>query len=261
MKKKDTDSIFKDLKKLAEDINDTNELSLDQKNILLNKMNYEVNLLNEFGKRSILNKDKIGLLLNNTLKFKTSSFKSVINYEPGDYKKWDGTYKEIFYGKKNKLIQPQRDFSDFKLSINEGNSIGFSEKSIGIYLLKNNEVFYIGKTDKKINQRFNAHITKITGINNKRHHHPKKWREYAFDRYNNLLEGSLKIDDFEFTFFDLKYFENYIASSTDEKKLSEFESIVFFYFQNFFQDLKTLNTISQVGIKFFRDLHSALWKD
>ena len=61
MKKKDTDSIFKDLKKLAEDINDTNELSLDQKNILLNKMNYEVNLLNEFGKRSILNKDKIGL--------------------------------------------------------------------------------------------------------------------------------------------------------------------------------------------------------
>jgi hypothetical protein len=224
-------------------------------------MNNEINLLSEFTKKSVLNKDKISLLLKNTHKSNTTAFNNIINYEPCDYNKWDGSYKEIFYGKKTKLIQPKRKFSDFTLSIKKENSLGFSQKSIGIYLLKNIDVFYIGKTDKNVSQRLNAHITKITGVNNKRYHHPKKWREYALVRYNKLHEGSLKIDDFDFTFFDLKNFDNYLASTTDENKLSEFESIVFFYFLNFFQDFKTLNTISQVGIKFFRDLHSALWKE
>ena len=75
------------------------------------------------------------------------SINEVINYEPPKYtSNWDGSFNKIKSGKSS-YFRPNKEFSNFNIVINNGNSLRLDENSKGIYIILSEKFnfFYVGK--------------------------------------------------------------------------------------------------------------------
>ena len=219
-------------------------------------MNSNCHEYQSFQKKVLKNKKTINELIRSSVSHPISS---VFDYSPPIFCTWKQNYNDILYGKERSQTQPERDKSDLQLNIRSENILGISKKSVGIYCLKNDNFFYVGKTDSKIEQRFHAHITKVTATNNKKHHHPKKWQEYAKYRYSTLGKDSVNIEDIHISFFKLSSFKNFLITQNSNDKLSEFESLIFYFMETVNKDIFTLNSEPQIGKKPIKDWHQSMW--
>ena len=139
----------------------------------------------------------------------------VIDYTPPKYiENWDGSFNKIKSGKST-YFRPNKEFSNFNIVINNGNSLRLDENSKGIYIILSDkfEFFYVGKTLANIKQRLHSHIQKLTSTNNNRNTTPLKWQKLAFNRYNVLKENSVKLDDLKIKFYHLS---EYSSCNIDE---------------------------------------------
>lgn len=183
----------------------------------------------------------------------------IFDYSQPIFFEWNQKYRKIFYGAGRSLTQPERNESNLQLNIRLDNILGISKESLGIYLLKNETFFYVGKTDKKIEQRFHAHITKLTATNNKKHDHPQKWQEYAKFRYKTFGKDSINLKDIYISFFELSSFDNFLISENIDERLSEFESLIFYFMKTYNKDIFTLNSEVQIGKKPIKIWHLDMW--
>lgn len=223
-------------------------------------METEQNKLENFQNSVLSVKSTVGGLIKNIINTSNAPILDVFNYSPPEYTSWQQTYQKIPYGSGRTHTQPLREFSEFQLELKQSNSLGVSQKSLGIYFINNDQFFYVGKTDRKIEQRFHAHITKITGTNNKKHHHPKNWQKYATNRYQSLASESVNLNDIRMSYFDFELFQSFLISGNQNDKLSEFESLIFYWINQNYSDVISLNSDAQIGKKPMKDWHRAMWK-
>ena len=85
---------------------------------------------------------------------------------------------------------------------------------------------YMGLTDQKICQRFDAHIPKFTAVRN--HHHPKRWRDYVESRFNAKGNYFEDLNEFKLGFYDLLDFRFFLEEETDRDLVNEIEALVFY---------------------------------
>ena len=83
----------------------------------------------------------------------------VWTYSPNtDRARWDGNYERV-----DSEARPTYRNASFDLRLNDGNGLGLTAESVGIYVIRDDiSMIYIGKTEKHIGQRFNAHISRFT---------------------------------------------------------------------------------------------------
>ena len=61
--------------------------------------------------------------------------------------------------------------------------------------------FYVGKTLGNLKQRLDTHIQKITATNNNQNTTPYNWQKFSYQRYKNLKEKSVLLDDIKIYFY------------------------------------------------------------
>lgn len=189
-------------------------------------------------------KNEILLKLNTPL----IALKEIWSYMPDSFitSKWDGTYYTKI-GKNNRTEQrPTYLHSSFELNLKKDNPLKLNRDSSGIYVIYDEvSCIYVGKTDKKIIQRFNAHISKITAVN--KHNHPNKWQEYARLRYKNRFKDFRKLDEFKMGFYELEKFKDYLNGTSKDELVSEMEALIFFGLKNKNNNNNFLNTLSSIS--------------
>lgn len=179
---------------------------------------------------------------------------AVWSYQPSlSDKGWNGSYHAIQSGSQS-YARPARDEGSFELTLRQNNPLGLTRQSIGIYVIYDREqCLYVGKTDTKIEQRFHAHVTKLTATNNKRHHHPKKWQEYARQRWEADHSSLNRLDDFKLGFYDLPDFLKFLDQGTDQEMVNEMEALIYFGLKDLNGKAPRLNTEGQVGHRSARE--------
>ena len=196
-------------------------------------------------------------------RIKCTEFGEVFDYMPPEFiSGWNGKYASIKSGK-DTYKRPDKTKSTFKSSLKKLNALDIGKHSIGIYLLylefSKSELLYVGQTTNKIEQRFHAHITKLTSTNNDQHDHPVKWQDFARERYRTLQEKSVLLDDAKIAYLDLKEFQKFLTSSREIDQIDEFEAMIYYFFRKFYQNMRFLNDESRVGKGVFRKQYKAFW--
>ena len=188
------------------------------------------------------------------LKSNLVAMTAVWSYQPSlSDKSWNGSYHAIQSGKQS-YIRPERDEGSFELRLREDNPLGLTGQSTGIYIIYDRDrCLYVGKTDTKIEQRFHAHVTKLTATNNKRHHYPKKWQDYARKRWEADRSSLNRLDGFKLSFYDLSDFLKFLDQGTNEAMVNEMEALVYFMLKNLNGEAPLLNTEGQVGHRVARE--------
>lgn len=153
---------------------------------------------------------------NNTSNF--VSINEVISYEPPKYTpNWDGSFNKVKIGKSS-YYRPNKEFSNFNIDIIDNNPLGLNNNSDGIYVILSEKFkfVYVGKTLSNIKQRLHSHIQKLTSTNNNKYTTPLKWQKIAFNRYNALKEGSVKLDDLKIKFYHLSEYSSCNINELEE---------------------------------------------
>ena len=182
------------------------------------------------------------------------ALEAVWSYQPSlSDTSWSGSYHAIQSGEQS-YVRPQRDEVSFELTLRKDNPLGLTRQSIGIYVIYDRErCLYVGKTDTKIEQRFHAHVTKLTATNNKRHHHPKKWQDYARKRWEADRSSLNRLDGFKLGFYDLSDFLKFLDQGTNQAMVNEMEALVYFGLKDLNGNAPLLNTEGQVGHRVARE--------
>lgn len=154
--------------------------------------------------------------------------------------------------------RPNRKVSTLKLTLNLRNSLSLSAESIGIYAIYDEtSCIYVGKTHQNIEQRFHAHVSKLTGTNVGRHHHPKKWQEYSSQRFQRLGEASADLEEFSIQFFSLSGYSSYLVHAAEADEINELEAMIYYGLQITNPPERFLNVEHQVGTKVNRETWKA----
>lgn len=160
---------------------------------------------------------------------------NVVDYYPPKFVgNWDGSFNKIKIGK-TCYFRPNKEFSNFKLKINENNLLNLKTNSEGIYVIvdKYLKYFYIGKTLSNIKQRLGSHIQKLTSTNNNKNTTPKKWQKISFERYKKLGKESVNLNDLFINF--------YHKDSNSTISLGQFENLIYREYKVSFSDYTFLN--------------------
>ena len=163
------------------------------------------------------------------------SINEVISYEPPKYTpNWDGSFNKVKIGKSS-YFRPNKEFSNFNIDIIDNNPLGLNNNSDGIYVILSEKFkfVYVGKTLSNIKQRLHSHIQKLTSTNNNKYTTPLKWQKIAFNRYNALKEGSVKLDDLKIKFYHL--------SEYSSCNINELEENIYLKYKSFLPDYISLN--------------------
>ena len=163
------------------------------------------------------------------------SINEVISYEPPKYTpNWDGSFNKVKIGKSS-YYRPNKEFSNFNIDIIDNNPLGLNNNSDGIYVILSErfKFVYVGKTLSNIKQRLHSHIQKLTSTNNNKYTTPLKWQKIAFNRYNALKEGSVKLDDLKIKFYHL--------SEYSSCNINELEENIYLKYKSFLPDYISLN--------------------
>ena len=176
------------------------------------------------------------------------SFSKVWSYEPNKViPDWDGTYCEVISKKNRKYIRPTDKSYDFTFEILPNNPLGLRLDSIGIYIIYDEiSCVYVGLTDGKIKQRFDAHISKLTAKH--KHHHPKKWREYVKIRYEKKGEKFYDLEEFKIGFYKLSQFFKYLEGQNNKALVEDMETLVYYGLRLNNKD-RFLNHVPSIGNK------------
>jgi len=179
------------------------------------------------------------------------SFSKVWSYKPNKViSDWDGTYCEVISGEK-KYIRPNDKSYDFTFELLPNNPLGLSLDSIGIYIIYDEiSCVYVGLTEGNIDQRFDAHISKLTAKN--KHHHPKKWREYVKIRYEKKGEKFYDLEEFKIGFYKLSQFFKYLEGQNNKALVEDMEALVFYGLRLNNKD-RFLNHVPSIGNKKCRE--------
>ena len=199
--------------------------------------------------------------LEREIELNTAPLSKVIDYSPPKFiPNWDYQYQDIATGKSYEK-RPLKNETKLDVRVKQGNSIGFSKNLEGCYFLATKDHhWYLGLTNKNVEQRFHAHLTKITATFNNQHNHTKGWVNYAKERYRLLQEKSVEIDDISMSFMNVNVFSKYLTSADDDpERLEEFECLTFYYFKKKYPDWGCLNNEASVGKKKFRPRYKKLW--
>ena len=159
----------------------------------------------------------------------------VVDYCPPKFvDNWDGSFNKIKIGK-TFYFRPNKEFSNFKLKINENNLLNLKTNSEGIYVIvdKYLKYFYIGKTLSNIKQRLSSHIQKLTSTNNNKNTTPKKWQKISFKRYKLLGKESVNLNDLFINF--------YHRDGDSTISLEQFENLIYKEYKESFSDFTFLN--------------------
>lgn len=172
----------------------------------------------------------------------------VWTYSPNtDRARWDGNYERV-----DSETRPTYRSASFDLRLNDGNGLGLTAESVGIYVIRDDiSMIYIGKTEKHIGQRFNAHISKFTAV--RRHHHPKRWRDYARSRLQARGSKFEVLDEFEMSFYDFSDFEAVLKGATIKEQVEDMEALIFFGLCMTNPKERFLNTEGRVGTRESRE--------
>lgn len=216
--------------------------------------------LKEFVDVTFKSRDEIRKTIRDEFLLNAIKLGDVFRISPGAIKsEWDGSYETFSYGSNRSLVRPRRPLEESTVELLHDNAVKISPKSVGVYIIFDNDFFYVGKTNGKMLQRFDAHITKIAAINNGRHHHPKKWRDFAKARYSIMRPGDDILAGLRVSFCPLSDLSKYLVSEDKISALSELESLIFYCMKNEYKEKFTLNSEAQIGNLDFRTAHRSMW--
>ena len=156
------------------------------------------------------------------------SINEVINYEPPKYiPNWDGSFNKIKSGKSS-YFRPNKEFSNFNIVINNGNSLRLDENSKGIYIILSEKFnfFYVGKTLANIKQRLHSHIQKLTSTNNNKYTTPLKWQKLAFNRYKTLKAKSVFLNDLKISFYHQNNFSSLTTGELENYLYKKYKKLL-----------------------------------
>jgi len=178
----------------------------------------------------------------------------VWSYSPNqDRKEWDGQYERV-----DGETRPVARNASFDLRLAYGNGLNLTAQSVGIYVIRDDiSMIYIGKTEKHIVQRFNAHISKFTAV--RRHHHPKRWRDYARSRLQAKGSKFEVLDEFEMSFYDFSDFEAVLKGPTIKEQVKDMEALIFYGLCVTNPKERFLNTEGRVGTRESREKWKAFF--
>ena len=71
-----------------------------------------------------------------------------------------------------------------------------------------------------------SHIQKLTSTNNNKYTTPLKWQKIAFNRYNALKEGSVKLDDLKIKFYHLSEYSSFNINELEKHIYSKYKSLL-----------------------------------
>ena len=164
----------------------------------------------------------------------------VIEYQPPKYiSGWDGSFKKIKIGKSN-YFRPNKEFSKFKIDISKNNQLNITNASRGIYVILSNDYkfFYVGKTLGNLKQRLDTHIQKITATNNNQNYTPYNWQKFSYQRYKNLKEKSVLLDDIKIYFYHQNNFLPFTINELENLFFKKYKKLLPTYL--FLNDPKNL---------------------
>ncbi len=210
-------------------------------------------------------KNHLNNLINEQLKNHLYHLNEIIDFKPPEYiEDWNKEFEIVKLGssgKEQEYHRPNKPYSNFKFSFKTKNILKLDSDSKGIYFFEGTEIkfFYVGQTDENLNQRFDAHIQKLTTTNNKKGYTPEAWKQIGIDRYERLKEKSVYLDDIKITFMNIRMFDNIVDTNNVKEALDKLETIIYFYFKKNLPEHKILNTESSVGTKEFRLRYKDYW--
>ena len=175
-------------------------------------------------------------------------------YSPNtDRARWNGNYEKV-----DSETRPMCRKASFDLRLTDGNALDLTTESVGIYVIRDDiSIIYIGKTEKRIEQRFNAHISKLTAV--RRHNHPKRWRDYAVSRLQSKGSKFEVLDEFEMSFYDFSDFEAVLKGASIKEQVEDMEALVFYGLCVTNPKERFLNTEGRVGTRESRDKWKGLF--
>jgi len=168
----------------------------------------------------------------------------VWSYSPnGNRSEWDGQYEKV-----GQYTKPTERGASFSLKLLHGNPLRLTPDSVGIYAIYDDRsCIYVGLTDQKIRQRFNAHVSKLTAV--RRHDHPEKWRDYAKARLGSKREKFEVVEEFKLGFFSLGDFELILEGETTKDRVDDMEALIFYGLCVNNPKDRFLNTETSIGTK------------
>ena len=166
---------------------------------------------------------------------------------------WDGQYEKV-----GTYTQPTNREASFSLKLLPSNPLSLTPYSVGIYAIYDDRsCIYVGLTDQKIRQRFNAHVSKLTAV--RRHDHPRRWRDYAKARLRSKGEKFESVEEFELGFFSFEDFALFLEGETTKDCVDDMEALIFYGLCATNPRDRFLNTESSVGNKESREKWKAFF--
>jgi len=161
---------------------------------------------------------------------------------------WNQRYRSVRSGK-SLYVRPDRAFYGLNVNLYDQNPLNLTHMSSGIYaIFENSRCIYVGKTQMNIAQRFDAHISKISAINNNKYHHPQNWQKYAVSRYRRNCDSS-DLSDIFVKFYPLADWSEIFCNVNDDEVIDHMEAMIFYAKKYISSDYCMLNHEPSVGVK------------